>query len=107
MSSDNSMPGSGLISPRLDVEDEVRKPRMYRVILYNDDYTTMDFVVDVLVKVFQKSVQEANRIMLDVHRIGQGICGVYTHDVAHTKAREVRNRARDHEFPLRCTCEPT
>jgi len=107
MSSDTSMPGSGLILPGPDVGDQFRKPRMYQVILYNDDYTTMDFVVDVLVKVFQKPVQEANRIMLDVHRSGQGICGVYTHDVARTKAREVRNRARDQEFPLRCTCEPT
>jgi len=84
---------------------ELRPPRMYRVILHNDHYTTMDFVVDVLVKVFHKSAREANRIMLDVHRRGSGVCGVYSYDIARTKVSRVLALAREQEFPLLCTFE--
>ncbi len=78
---------------------------MYRVILHNDHYTTMDFVVDVLVKVFHKPSVEATKIMLDVHRRGRGVCGVYTYDIAVTKVTRVQAMAKMREFPLRCTIE--
>jgi ATP-dependent Clp protease adaptor protein ClpS len=106
MSADASMPAPGVASPQNRIQQEVRLPRMFQVVLHNDDYTTMEFVVDVLIDVFHKPAAEATRIMLDVHRRGQGICGIFTRDVARTKAGEVQRRARDHEFPLRCTCEP-
>ncbi len=95
------------IAPDQQVQErtELRPPRMYRVILYNDHYTTMEFVVDILVKVFHKPAQEASRIMLDVHRRGNGVCGVYTYDIARTKVSQVLALAREQEFPLRCTVE--
>lgn len=91
----------------IDVEDEVdlREPRMYRVILHNDHYTTMDFVVEVLISVFHKPAAEATRIMLDVHRKGIGICGVYTYDIASSKVSLVHSMAKEREFPLRCSME--
>ena len=100
------MPGPGVASPETLTENEARPPRMYRVVLHNDDYTTMEFVVDVLVSVFHKPAAEATRIMLDVHHRGHGICGTFILDVARTKIAEVHRLARDREFPLRCTCEP-
>lgn len=78
---------------------------MYRVILHNDHYTTMDFVVEVLISVFHKPAAEATRIMLDVHRKGKGICGVYTYDIASSKVSLVHSMAKDREFPLRCSME--
>jgi ATP-dependent Clp protease adaptor protein ClpS len=84
---------------------ELRPPHMYRVILHNDHYTTMEFVVDILIKVFHKPAREANRIMLDVHRRGSGACGVYTYDIARTKVSQVLALAREQEFPLKCTVE--
>lgn len=84
---------------------ELREPKMYRVILHNDHYTTMDFVVDVLVKVFHKPAVEATKIMLDVHRRGRGVCGVYTYDIAVTKVTRVQTMAKLREYPLRCTLE--
>ncbi|NPU83523.1 MAG: ATP-dependent Clp protease adapter ClpS [Syntrophaceae bacterium] len=95
-------PGEGI-----DVEDEVdlREPRMFRVILHNDHYTTMDFVVEVLISVFHKPAAEATRIMLDVHRKGKGICGVYTYDIASSKVSLVHSMAKEREFPLRCSME--
>ena len=86
-------------SPQLD------EPKMYRVILHNDHYTTMDFVVAVLMKIFQKSAAEATKIMLDVHKKGKGVCGVYIYDVAATKVAEVANMAKEAEFPLKCSHE--
>lgn len=86
-------------------DDEVREPPMYRVLLHNDDYTTMEFVVRVLMTVFSKSVDEATRIMLNVHRQGVGVCGVYTHEVAETKVDTVHALARESGFPLKCSME--
>ncbi|MBN1546632.1 MAG: ATP-dependent Clp protease adapter ClpS [Syntrophaceae bacterium] len=86
-------------------ETELQEPKMYKVILHNDHYTTMDFVVDVLVKVFHKPAFEATKIMLDVHRQGRGICGVYTYDIAVTKVHRVKTMATMRDFPLRCTIE--
>ena len=76
------------------------------MILLNDHYTTMDFVIEVLMVIFHKPVEDANRIMLDVHRKGKGIVGVYSWDIAATKAEQVHLAAREHEFPLRCIVEP-
>jgi len=86
-------------------ETEIREPKMYRVILHNDHYTTMEFVVEILVKIFAKPSQEATRIMLDVHRRGSGECGVFSRDIARTKVSQVHALARQHEFPLRCSYE--
>ena len=84
---------------------QTQEPPLYRVMLLNDDYTTMEFVVQVLMLVFKKSVEDATRIMLNVHRKGAGVCGTYTFEVAETKVDTVHALARDHEFPLRCIME--
>jgi ATP-dependent Clp protease adaptor protein ClpS len=89
----------------LDERTDPREPEMYRVILHNDHYTTMDFVVKILVEVFHKPLAEATKIMMNVHRRGKGICGVYTYDIALTKVQQVRSMARQSEFPLKCTLE--
>jgi ATP-dependent Clp protease adaptor protein ClpS len=86
-------------------KSRLREPKLYRVILHNDNYTTMDFVVKVIVIVFHKPAAEATKIMLDVHKKGQGVVGVYTFDIASTKASQVHEMARQNEFPLRASCE--
>ncbi len=86
-------------------EDEVREPRRFKVLLHNDDYTTMEFVVKVLREVFRKSEAEATRIMLAVHQSGKGVCGVYTAEVAETKVTLVHNLARQAGYPLRSSME--
>lgn len=91
--------------PEPNAEEELREPPMYRVILHNDHYTTMDFVVEVLRAVFNKTVIEATKIMLDVHRKGRGVVGVYTFDIASTKIAQVRGLAKEREFPLLATME--
>jgi ATP-dependent Clp protease adaptor protein ClpS len=83
----------------------LQEPRRYRVVLLNDDYTTMDFVVRVIVAVFHRSASEATRIMLDVHRRGVGVVGTYPRDIAVTKVAQVHAMARENEFPLRATAE--
>ncbi len=88
-----------------ETEQEVEEPPMYKVMLLNDDYTTMEFVVEVLVYVFKKSPEEAMRIMLNVHRIGVGVCGIYSYEVAETKVNTVDNLARENGFPLKCIME--
>ena len=90
---------------QLQNNTELRPPRLYQVILHNDHYTTMEFVVDILVRVFHKPVPEAKRIMLDVHRRGSGVCGVFSYDIARTKVARVLALAREQEFPLKCTFE--
>jgi ATP-dependent Clp protease adaptor protein ClpS len=87
-------------------DQKLQEPRMWRVLLHNDDYTTQDFVVWVLETVFHKPTAEAFDIMLSVHRSGMGIAGVYTHDVAETKLKTTRQLAEEHEFPLLVTMEP-
>jgi ATP-dependent Clp protease adaptor protein ClpS len=82
-----------------------RKPAMYKVLMLNDDYTPMEFVVHVLERFFQKSREEATRIMLHVHRRGVGVCGVYTYEVAETKVTQVMDLARQNQHPLQCTIE--
>ena len=83
----------------------VEEPPMYRVLLHNDDYTTMEFVVHILMNVFNKSMAEATQIMLNVHNNGLGVCGVYAYEVAETKVETVHNMARESGFPLRCSME--
>ncbi len=85
---------------------ETKKPRLWRVLLLNDDYTPMDFVVMVLERYFRKSEQEAQLIMLAVHRKGQGVAGVYTRDVAETKVAQVTQHARQEGHPLMVVAEP-
>lgn len=97
----------GSFNQELNVEREnrIREPRMYRVILHNDHYTTMDFVVQVLMTVFHKPAALATRIMLDVHKKGRGVCGVYTYDIASTKIAQVHLMARQREYPLKCSMD--
>jgi ATP-dependent Clp protease adaptor protein ClpS len=84
---------------------KTRKPAMYKVLMLNDDYTPMEFVVHVLERFFQKSREEATRIMLHVHRRGVGVCGVFTYEVAETKVTQVMDLARQNQHPLQCTIE--
>ena len=88
-----------------DVEDEVREPRQYKVLLHNDDYTTMEFVIRVLMSVFHKTEAQAMEIMLKVHKSGVGVCGVYTVEVAETKVLLTTRMARNEGFPLKTTME--
>ncbi|MDY6793625.1 MAG: ATP-dependent Clp protease adapter ClpS [Thermodesulfobacteriota bacterium] len=88
-----------------ETQEEVTEPSMYRVFLLNDDYTTMEFVVEILMLVFSKSVEEATRIMLNVHRVGVGLCGVYPYEVAETKVDTVDALAKERGFPLKCSME--
>ena len=83
-----------------------REPRRYKVIIYNDDFTTMDFVVMVLKQVFFKSEEEANALMLRVHHSDKAVVGIYTYDIAVSKARKAMGMAREQGFPLRLTVEP-
>ena len=82
-----------------------QKPPMYKVLLLNDDYTPMEFVVQILQGIFNKNLQEATEIMMHVHKKGVGLCGVYTREVAETKVGQVLNAARQAEHPLQCTME--
>ena len=84
---------------------KTRKPAMYKVLMLNDDYTPMEFVVHVLERFFQKSREEATRVMLHVHRRGVGVCGVFTYEVAETKVTQVMDLARQNQHPLQCTIE--
>lgn len=86
--------------------NRTKRPRRFKVLLHNDDFTTMDFVVEILKQVFQKSEPEALHIMLTVHHSNVGIAGVYPREVAETKVLKVREMARAHEHPLRCSMEP-
>jgi ATP-dependent Clp protease adaptor protein ClpS len=85
---------------------KTKRPPMYAVVVLNDDYTPMEFVVWLLQTVFYKSPAEATKLMLDVHNNGRGVCGIYTHDVARTKSVQVAQLARKHEHPLECVIEP-
>ncbi|MGB5158392.1 ATP-dependent Clp protease adaptor ClpS [Desulfobacterium sp. N47] len=99
------------ISPEIEesitseTRKEIKEPSMFKVLLHNDDYTTMDFVVEILMRVFYKSIEEAIQIMLNVHRQGMGVCGLYTYEIAETKMNSVHSLSRDRGFPLRCSIE--
>ncbi len=103
MSEDN-LPGN---SDQTIIEErhKIKVPRLYRVILHNDDYTPMDFVVEILVEIFKKDEITATKIMLDVHNRGKGVCGVYTFEIAETKVSQVRRIAEQYEYPLQASME--
>lgn len=85
---------------------EIKEPKSYHAVLYNDDYTTMDFVVLVLETIFHHPRKRAEAIMLDVHQKGKGIAGTYTRDIAETKALQTRMLAKENNYPLKCVAEP-
>ncbi len=87
------------------LEDELKEPRKYRVLLHNDDYTSMEFVIAVLMQVFRKTEEESTEIMLKVHNEGVGVCGVYTAEVAETRVEMVKQLAKQAGYPLKCTIE--
>ena len=99
---DGAGPNTGVV---VKARPKTRKPAMYKVLMLNDDYTPMEFVVHVLERFFQKSREEATRIMLHVHRRGVGVCGAYTYEVAETKVTQVMDLARQNQHPLQCTIE--
>ncbi len=90
-----------------DVVEEigVKEPKLYKVILLNDDYSSMDFVIKVLMVVFRHSFEKANEIMMNVHEQGKGLCGIYTYEIAETKVAHVRKMAKEEKFPLRSIIE--
>lgn len=90
---------------RTRTRERVQEPPQYRVLLHNDDYTTMEFVIQILTAVFNRSMQDATRIMLNVHRNGIGICGVYPYEIAETKVEMVEILARSNGYPLKCSME--
>ena len=94
--------GTGIVTK---TRPKTKKPSLYKVLLLNDDYTPMEFVVHILEKIFNKNREQAVEIMLHVHRNGVGICGVFTYDVAETKVAQVIEFARRHQHPLQCTME--
>lgn len=89
-----------------ETRPKLQKPQLFKVILLNDDYTPMEFVVAVVERFFYKNREEATQIMLHVHQKGIGVCGVYTREIAETKVRQVTAYAKDHQHPLQCTMEP-
>ncbi|NOX15116.1 MAG: ATP-dependent Clp protease adaptor ClpS [Epsilonproteobacteria bacterium] len=97
--------------PRVEIENEyeseleTQEPKLYKVMLLNDDYTSMDFVIMVLIEVFHQSSEKATAIMYNIHEIGSGLCGVYTYEIAETKIAQVHTLAKENQFPLRATME--
>jgi ATP-dependent Clp protease adaptor protein ClpS len=89
----------------LDLALELEQPQMFKVLLHNDDYTSMDFVIEVLSGIFHKNQAQAEQIMLQIHEKGKAICGVYSFEIAQTKAQQVKQRAKQNEFPLLATIE--
>lgn len=87
-------------------EPKLAEPRLYEVLLHNDDYTTMEFVIDVLQRFFRKSGDEAYRLMMLVHRSGQAVCAIYPRDIAETRVQQVIDYAREHDYPLLCSMQP-
>ena len=96
----------GAIATESQAQQRVEKPRMFKVLLHNDNYTTMEFVVLVLMTVFRKSQAEAFELMLNVHQKGMAVAGVYQRDIAETKVQKVLHMAQQAQFPLMCTMEP-
>jgi ATP-dependent Clp protease adaptor protein ClpS len=106
--SENELPDNGETGEGLALQEarpKVKKPPLYKVVLLNDDYTPMDFVVQVLKRFFGLSHDKATTVMLHVHTRGRGVAGVYTYEIAETKVVMVNDYAREHEHPLQCTLE--
>ena len=89
----------------LDDELELEEPKKYKVLLLNDDFSTMEFVIEILTKVFRKTISESENIMLSVHNNGQAVCGVYTKEIAYTKVAQVKTMARKENFPLKAIAQ--
>lgn len=94
-----------VVKQRRKTEQKLEPPKRWKVVLHNDDYTTMEFVVWILVQVFHHDETSAAQIMLHVHQHGSGVAGEYTREIAETRVKQVESLAREHEFPLRCTTE--
>ncbi|MGE5767052.1 MAG: ATP-dependent Clp protease adapter ClpS [Bacteroidota bacterium] len=105
MSEDKRSGGGTSTGIIVKAKPKTKKPSMYKVLMLNDDYTPMEFVVHVLEQFFGKNREEATRIMLHVHQRGVGVCGVFTYEVAETKVTQVIDYARQHQHPLQCTLE--
>lgn len=93
------------IEHELAYETMLMYPKKYKVYLLNDDYTSMDFVVDILISIFHKNSEEAEKVMLEIHKKDRGLCGIYTHEIAETKVMQVFKRAKENGFPLKATME--
>jgi len=93
------------IELEIDERLKLQYPKKYHVYLLNDDYTPMDFVVDILINIFHKTYEQAQDIMLEVHKKNRGLCGIYTHEIAETKLIQVHRKAKDNGFPLKATME--
>ena len=106
MSKKRSEQRDGLVITETKKDQKLQRPRLFRVILHNDDFTTMEFVVEILISVFRKSDADATKLMLKVHQEGAAVAGVYPHEIAETKAAQVMQLAAQHEYPLMCTVEP-
>ncbi|BAO44670.1 ATP-dependent Clp protease adapter ClpS [Thiolapillus brandeum] len=104
MSEEQINPGDGELATE-ESRPKLKKPPLYKVLLLNDDYTPMDFVVDVLTRYFHMSEEKATQVMLHVHTRGVGICGVFTREIAETKVAQVTEYAREKQHPLLCTME--
>jgi ATP-dependent Clp protease adaptor protein ClpS len=96
---------SNEIEIELDDDIDLQEPKKYKVFLLNDDFSTMDFVIDVLVRVFRKTVEEATTIMMNIHNKGKDLCGTYTYEIATTKVAQVKSMAREKGFPLKAIME--
>ena len=105
MSKDNDKNEDFDGNTKLEIKPKTKIPSLYRVLMMNDDYTPMEFVIEVLEKFFQKNREEATQIMLHVHQRGVGVCGIYAYDLAETKATQVMNYARKYEHPLQVQLE--
>jgi ATP-dependent Clp protease adaptor protein ClpS len=99
---DDNGSGTGVLTR---TETKTKKPSMYKVLLLNDDYTPMEFVVHILQRYFRMTVEQATEVMLHVHQKGVGVCGIFTYEVAETKVNQVMSFAQQHEHPLQCTLE--
>jgi ATP-dependent Clp protease adaptor protein ClpS len=93
------------IDEELEVSLALDEPTQYKVLLHNDDYTTMDFVVEVLMGVFHKNVLQAEQIMVEIHKAGKGVCGIFSYEIAETKVHQVKELAKSSGFPLLATME--
>ena len=93
------------IEIEFELDEDLKEPLRYRVYLLNDDYSTMDFVIEVLMKIFRKSLEESTKIMLSIHNNGKEMCGIYTHEIAATKVAQVKSMAREKGFPLKALME--
>jgi ATP-dependent Clp protease adaptor protein ClpS len=93
------------LDSELEIDFDISEPKKYKVILLNDDYSTMDFVIEVLMEIFNKSFEDAKNLMLAVHKKGRAICGIYSHEIAEMKVYSVKTKARDSGFPLKAVME--